>query len=80
MRLDIDKEILCKAYKCQNEFLCLVDQKNLCKVIGGIAKNVIFIDKSTMKGSLFCKFAMGFGVSTICACPVRKEIYRKYGV
>lgn len=45
-----------------------------------IDKSVIFIDKSMMKGSLFCKFAIAFGVNTICACPVRKEIYRKYGV
>lgn len=80
MKLDIDKEILCKADKCQKEFSCLLDQKGLCKVIGDIDKNVIFIDKKTMKGSLFCKFAIAFGVSTICACPVRKEIYKKYGV
>jgi len=73
----IDDEIIKKTSGCKSNFLCL-KKKNYgrCKVISTIFKEVHFIKCN----AAFCEYRMCYADDYICNCPVRKELYNKYGI
>lgn len=75
--MKIRSELLKEATQCERCFSCLEDTKLTCKVINSINNNVLFIECTN---DSICSYLMPFGNSQICNCPVRREIYSKYGV
>ena len=73
----IDKSILNQANKCDRDFECLTNPTQpSCKISSCINQNIHFLEKLERS----CPYNIEFGYSPICTCPVRKEIYNKYGV
>ncbi|MCU7812758.1 MAG: hypothetical protein KZQ77_16250 [Candidatus Thiodiazotropha sp. (ex Notomyrtea botanica)] len=78
-RFDIDPEVVAEAIQCLDCHACLEDPEfNLCKID--------FVDDESTVMIIFgeqcrdCGYGPGFGDGTICLCPVRKEIHKKYGM
>lgn len=72
----IDQDIIDKATKCDKEFACLKESCHpSCKVSDCINYKVHFIEKLDRH----CPYFVHFGFSTVCTCPVRKEIFNIYG-
>jgi len=75
--MEIDKKIVAETSKCEKNFDCLNNNEHVyCHVESCVNKGVHFIscqEKST------CSYKMTFGFSFICTCPIRKEIFNKYG-
>jgi hypothetical protein len=75
----IDDKIIEKTTKCLDNFGCLKDENHPCLVMGVdfcIAGKVHYVDCSKKS----CNYKMGYGDSTICNCPTRKEIFNKYNL
>lgn len=77
--MKICSEVIKETTQCDRCYSCLEGAKfNVnCKVINSINNNILFVE--SMNDSI-CSYLMPFGNSFICNCPVRKEIYIKYGV
>ncbi len=74
----IDPEILLKTVHCTKTFECLHGEKsNICEVERCVGDEVHFIK---CKGTNSCNYVFSFGLSHICRCPIRKELFQKYGV
>jgi len=80
MKFKISKEIIDKTIKCEHNFDCLAEHnKKLCKVVQttGSAQEVIFVEPNDLYQN--CPYVTDFADSFICTCPIRIEIYKKYG-
>ena len=78
VRFDIDPGTVKKAEQCPWEHACLSDSyHNRCKVIEHLHDSVIFVECDDEKECPYMKKHLSL---CICICPVREEIYRKYGV
>ena len=76
--MKIDKEILKNTSTCEKKFQCLNNESNsLCKVVDSINQEVHFV-KCLCKD--ICNYQMSYGLSNICTCPTRKEIFNKYSI
>jgi len=77
--MEICSDILKETTKCTHNFICLNNpQENICcKVKDCINSKVHFVESTTNNT---CPYIMSFGYAYICNCPVRKEIFNKYGV
>ena len=75
MKVEIRKEIIDKANKCPNDFCCLSDDGYACKAKYCIDGEALFVDE---KSSNSCPYKLGSRSSSICKCPVRKEVFRLY--
>lgn len=75
----IRNEILNKTTQCNRDFSCLkgIKPDKNCRVINCLNNEVHFVECSN---DSFCSYLMSFGNSFICNCPVRKEIFNKYGI
>ena len=73
---EIDQSIILQAANCDMDFICLTEKAHpSCKVESCIGCSVHFIEKLERN----CNFNQAFGNGHVCICPVRKEIYNKYG-
>ena len=78
MELKIDKETIEATTGCENKYACFLNNlKNCCKVDELINNEVLFIKCLKYKN---CKSKISFGISFICTCPARKEIFIKYNI
>lgn len=78
MALEIDQVIIDKAHKCKRDHACLNGaDKPLCRMEEVIGNSIFFVCVEK-PGS--CTFQTSFGLSYMCSCPVRQEVYRKYNV
>lgn len=77
--MQISEDILKETTECKRNFICLnsLDTVKTCKVISCINNKVHFVECANY---YICPYLMPFGNSFICNCPVRKEIFNKYGV
>ena len=77
--MKICDETLKKSTQCSRSCACLneMDKGPNCKVIDCINHKVHFVE---CKNDTSCSCLMPFGNSFICNCPVRKELYNKYGI
>lgn len=79
MSMEISEDVIKCTTKCDKGMPCLSDKDyDLCKVVQSTRDNIIFI-KCLEQRSCSYKTSFGFS-SSICNCPTRKEIYKKYGV
>jgi hypothetical protein len=79
MEIQIDLRIAAQARRCKKQFACLAgDLESLCKV-KDIAPDLLYLVEDTDKQK--CGYRVRFGQDAIvCLCPVRWEIYKRYGV
>lgn len=76
MKIQIDDNIIKKTTDCDKQFRCLADENHVyCAVELCLDEKVHFI--KCVEGRA-CKYALSFGYSHLCTCPVRKEIYNRY--
>lgn len=74
----IDEETRNKTTLCAEKQLCLSGPKAVaCPVQYMIEEVVLFVDKKNKKG---CNYYLPYGLSGICMCPVRKELFKKYKI
>jgi hypothetical protein len=78
MDLRIREDVLKRSLKCQRDASCTDPDKGgpMCAVKQSV-KGVLFVDYGH---SIVCHCMLLFGVDYICTCPVRKEIYARYGI
>ncbi|MEW8026431.1 MAG: hypothetical protein AB2806_01635 [Candidatus Thiodiazotropha sp.] len=78
-QLEIDPRIIEQANLCQDCHRCISDPDfPICKIDYLAADGaVLFIFSDQCKN---CGYRVSFGNSTICGCPVRREIMAKYGL
>ena len=73
----IDSEIIEQANECDRNFECLAEKNQpSCKISYCVSESVHFLKKLNRN----CPYHVDFGCCPVCTCPVRKEIYNKYGV
>ena len=77
MPFQIDKAICDQTTNCKYDFKCLTqDGCPCCEVEFHVPKELLFV--KIKNENIQCPYAMSYGYSYICSCPVRCEIYRKY--
>ncbi len=79
MKTDINKEIISSA-NCSNNFKCLNTgnfDTDICSVSECLYNQLCVLNKVTVGE---CSDRFYFGSSEICKCPVRIEIFNKYGI
>ncbi len=75
---EVSQDILVKAKDCVKSQKCLRDPKNtLCKSEYLLDNQVLFVKE---KESHSCNKFLPYGLTGVCRCPVRTELYRRYGI
>ncbi len=78
MHIQISEDTIKKTTKCQKSFSCLSgERKDLCEVESCVNDEIHFL--KCMYNSL-CRYRVPFGYSSVCTCPVRKELYNRYRI
>lgn len=73
----ISPDAIEQTTRCDKDFACLESSEHpLCKSQYCVDCKVLFIYPPTDSN---CAYPVTFGSGDVCTCPVRKEIYRKYG-
>ena len=76
--MKIDGEIIKETTECEKNFVCLSGKNNIyCGVEACISNDIHFVN---CKSKDYCSYKMFIGKSIICKCPIRKEIYNKFGI
>lgn len=75
MEIEISEDIILKT-KCRRECSCFNSELHCCKIVNCVDSTVHFVEPVERS----CNYLHSFGYSYFCCCPVRKEIYRKYGL
>ncbi len=84
MLFQISDEARRQATECASALLCLAGSKSpMC----GEKSPICHVDRAIEGFGLFvrttkhaCPYKISFGYSYICRCPVRYEIYERYGI
>jgi hypothetical protein len=77
MKIEISEDILSATKCCKRKSSCINDELNqICKVTDCINGVVHFVKPVQGRN---CEYQQLFGYSCFCSCPLRKEIFRKYG-
>ncbi len=76
--LEVDKATIEKTTRCVSDFECLSNSgRNLCPAEINVDNVGIFVN---LNAASDCAYKVPFGSSHICKCPVRREIYQRYGI
>ena len=65
-----------KATKCDKSFACLQGEKTYCGVVSTLGHAMLSL---VCRDKLDCRHNKAYGALRICKCPVRHEIFTKYG-
>ena len=80
MTYEIDESIAKRAFLCPRDQVCLTGKGGLyCRVevlMRGTDEEVPLVD--CLK-EVKCPYLKSFGSTFICGCPVRREIFKRYG-
>lgn len=81
MKITISEDVLEKTTRCENDFSCVsinkCDKLDLCKVLFMDNENMLHVEINEESA---CPYHWLFGLSHICHCPIRKELYFNYNV
>jgi hypothetical protein len=78
MEIQISDAVIEQAIKCERAFSCLAGNlEGSCRVTKYIADEVLFVEDGNGEA---CAYLRVFVSARLCLCPVRKEIYKRYGV
>ncbi len=76
MKFEIDQEIIDRA-KCEKGYVCLSGKAgDLAEMKDHLGHNMLIIEGDQPKD---CPHNHNYGSLHVCKCPVRVEIYNKYG-
>lgn len=76
MDFEVSDETRQRTDRCWRGFACLSGEEDfICEVEESVG-DVVFVNRST---STYCPYDVTFGYSHMCSCPVRREIYERYG-
>jgi hypothetical protein len=73
---EVSEEARQKTDRCWRGFACLSDDEDTICPARDYVTNVLFVERTTQT---YCPYDVTFGYSHICSCPVRREIYERYG-
>ena len=76
--MEIDKAILEQTTKCEKNFKCLDNPKDICCKVEEVIENKLAF--TACLSYMSCSYKSTFGYSDVCNCPTRIEIFRKYGL
>lgn len=74
-KFEIDQEIIAKT-ACDKAFACLSDPPLYCSVLATLGHTLV---KLECHQQLDCRHNKSYGALQACNCPVRHEIFTKYG-
>ncbi|NTV14971.1 MAG: hypothetical protein HGA96_13735 [Desulfobulbaceae bacterium] len=74
-KLEIDPEIMART-ECDKGFVCLGEHPVYCSVLATLGHNMVKLECSQQ---LPCRHNKVYGALQACNCPVRHEIFTKYG-
>jgi hypothetical protein len=77
MKYEIDDAIIKATTKCEKNHVCLESADPLYCSVEHCLMHRIYYVKCLYEGS--CPYKETLDQSTICTCPVRKEIFNRYG-
>jgi hypothetical protein len=78
MEIQISGDIVEQATRCEKAFSCLTGNlEGSCRVTKYVADEVLFVEDGDDEA---CTYLRVFVSARLCLCPVRKEIYKRYGV
>jgi len=80
MTIEVSDTACREATECDKQFSCLSEKDwNLCRVTKAIGSDgSLFIEPSS--GSNICPYHLALDGSHRCLCPVRKDLYNRYGL
>lgn len=77
VKFNIDAETLNEVSDCRHNFSCLNDNPEcFCEVDYDLGNGKVLFLKT--ERYVNCPFALSYGNSFICTCPVRKKIFKLY--
>ena len=77
-KFKIGEETIKATKKCKKDMSCLnKESKDRCKVDHSVGSEV-FLYKCL--SSKHCSYRESFAVGIYCSCPIRIELFKKYGV
>ena len=78
MKFNIPSHII-KKTQCEKDFMCLKEgaESQICKINQCLGNQYCLLKESKIEN---CINRFSFGFSEICKCPVRVEIFEKYGI
>ena len=77
MRFEVSDDTR-QAADCPYGYPCLTDEEWVgCAIDNCVGGTVLFIRGET---EILCRNMRNFGYEHICMCPVRREIFQRYGV
>jgi hypothetical protein len=78
MDVEISEDILKQAGACKKDFSCLTgDREKFCEIEECLPDTIYFLKCLNEET---CSYAIPYGSSYYCMCPVRRELYKRYGV
>lgn len=76
MKFEVSEETVQRTHKCWRGFACLSGNGRVVCPVRDYVTGVLFVEKTAES---YCPYDVTFGYSNICTCPVRHEIYERYG-
>ena len=76
MTFDVSEETRDRTNQCWRDFACLSGEEDVICVVQERVGDVLFVERPA---TIYCPYDVTFGYSHICSCPVRREIYKRYG-
>jgi len=76
--MKVIRKIIEDLVECKKDCGCVNDpERTCCKVISCVDKKIHFIKYASEN---YCGYKLSFGVSDICTCPARKELYNRKAI
>ena len=79
MDLQFPEKILNEAKECSKNYSCLSNQENGRCTVNFSMEGIPFVMIKKPSDDQ-CPYYFDFGDSHFCNCPVRFELYRRYGI
>jgi len=80
MKIEVNENVIDKTTHCDHDFLCLSDEWKQCGIVKAlIADNLLYVDFDWGQRRN-CSYMVSFGSGYYCTCPIRIEIYKRYGI
>lgn len=76
VEIEVSEETRQRTDKCWRGFACLSGDKEFVCPVGDCVGDVLFVERAR---ETYCPYDVTFGYSHICSCPIRREIYERYG-
>ena len=76
VKLEVSEKTRQKTDKCWRGFACLSNATNGVCAVRDQVGDVLFVEKTRQA---YCPYDVTFGYSHICSCPVRHELFERYG-